>query len=177
MIWSGIGWVLACIILACLLVAIATDITNRIIPNRLVLVVLSCGIGLRLVSGSGALLASLLSAIAIVGALSLLGAYDLLGWGDVKLIAAVTFAVPASHVIALLLAITMAGGLLSCLYLVTRFVLRRAARRPRHDKPDDGGTWPLRRLVRGEAARILLNEPMPYALAIAGGLAYSLAAG
>jgi prepilin peptidase CpaA len=120
-----------------------------------------------------------MSAVTVLAFLSLLGAIDLLGWGDVKLIVAVTVVVPANRVIPLLVGIAMAGGLLSCLYLTVRFVLRRAARFPgnaarRVAEPD---TWPLHSLVRREFSRIVHNEPMPYALAIVGGVAYGLATG
>jgi prepilin peptidase CpaA len=175
MIWSVIAGVLVWIILACLLVAIVTDLTDRIIPNRLVLVVLCCSLGLRLTSGAGLLWASLLCAIAVGAALGLLAAFDLFGWGDVKLIAAVTLAVPVYRVIPQLFAITLAGGLLSCLYLAIRFALRRAAPHPHVAAPESVRRWSLRRLACRERARILANEPMPYALAIFGGVAYGMA--
>jgi prepilin peptidase CpaA len=175
MIWSTIAWALAAMILACLLATTVTDLTSRIIPNRLVLIVLCCGFGLRLVSGTGLFLASLLSALAVLAVLSLLARYDLLGWGDVKLIAAVTFAVPASRVIPLLFAIIMAGGLLSCVYLAVRFALRHGAPSPHRVEPAAHRIGNLRRLARREGARILANEPMPYALAVFGGLAFGLA--
>ena len=174
MIWSAIAWVLATMILACLVVAIVTDVTRRIIPNRVVLVVLCCGLGLRSMSGSDALLASVMTAAVMLAVLGLLGANDLLGWGDVKLITAVTFVVPAASVIPLLFAITLAGGLLSCLYLAVRFVLRRATGFSRTSRRDP---WRFQSLARLEAARILRDEPMPYALAIVGGVAFRLAAG
>ena len=163
----AVAWVLAGAILACLMLAIATDLARRIIPNGLVLVVLGCGLGLRLVAGPWPLLASLCGALA---------AYDLLGWGDAKLIAAVTFIVPVDLVIPLLLAIALAGGLLSCLYLTARFALRRLAPfgRPALGEPDHG--WTLRGLARREGSRILANEPMPYAVAVLGGVAFGLVA-
>jgi len=162
-------------ILVCLLVAIATDLTSRIIPNRLVIVALGCGVGLRLLSGPWSLLASLLCAIAILAALSPLAANDLLGWGDAKLIVAVSFAVPAHHVLSLLLAIAMAGGLVSCLYLAARVLLRRAVFVHSGVDLELGLRRALHRLVRREGARILANEPMPYALAVFGGVAYGFA--
>jgi prepilin peptidase CpaA len=160
-------------ILACLLVAITTDLTDRIIPNRLVGVVLACSIALRLLSGPVPLLESLLGALAILVVLGMLASYDLLGWGDVKLIAAVSFAVPVHRVGALLLAITMAGGLLSLIYLAARGALRRAATATPEGAAPQPGT--LRRLLARESARIRANEPMPYALAVLGGVAYGLA--
>ncbi len=176
MIWSAVAWVLAGAILACLMLAIATDLARRIIPNGLVLVVLGCGLGLRLVAGPWPLLASLCGALAVFAAVGTLAAYDLFGWGDAKLIAAVTFIVPVDRVIPLLLAIALAGGLLSCLYLTARFALRRLAPfgRPALGEPDHG--WTLRGLARREGSRILANEPMPYAVAVLGGVAFGLVA-
>jgi prepilin peptidase CpaA len=159
-------------ILACLLVAIATDLTNRIIPNRLVLVVLACSIGLRLLSGPVPLLQSLLGALVVLVVLGGLASRDLMGWGDVKLIAAVSFAVPVHRVAALLLAITLAGGVLSVVYLVARSALRRVGD---GTQPPPAPATALRRVLAREIARIRSNEPMPYALAVLGGVAYGLA--
>jgi len=175
MIWSAIAWLLAGMIIACLLVSIATDLADRIIPNRVVLVVLVCGLALRSISGPGPLSVSLLGAMAVLAALGLLATYDLLGWGDVKLIAAVTLAVPADRVIALLFAITLAGGLLSSLYLILRFALRRMTPALVRAEPTNDPARGLQRLVDRERGRILANEPMPYALAVLAGTAFSLA--
>jgi len=173
MTWSAIAWIPTCLILACLLVAIATDLRDRIIPNRLVLIVLGCSAGLRLLSGPGPLLTSLFCAITILTVLGGLAAYDFMGWGDVKLIAAVSFAVPADRVITLLFAITLAGGLLSCIYLAIRFALLRMT--PSRAEPQSGRPWALGHLAHREGVRILANEPMPYALAVLGGVAFGLA--
>jgi len=175
MIWSATTWTFTCLILACLLVAIVTDLRDRIIPNRLVVIVLGCSVGLRLLSGPGPFLMSLLCAIAVLTVLGGLAAYDFLGWGDVKLIAAVSFAVPADRVIALLFAITLAGGALSCIYLAIRFALRRTA--AGRGQASSGGQSGLGQLVRREGIRILANEPMPYALAVLGGVTFGLATG
>jgi prepilin peptidase CpaA len=161
-------WFLTAAILACLLVAAATDMARRIIPNRLVLIVLMCAIALRLSAGQGPFWPSLAAAVGVLATLGLLAAYDLVGWGDVKLITAVTFAVPAERVADLLLAIALAGGLLSCLYLALRALLR---------PPAEGQTGRLGGLLRREAMRIRNHEPMPYALAILGGAAHGMAGG
>lgn len=175
MAWAAISWLFTGMILACLAVAVATDLESRIIPNRVALLVLCCSLGLRLLPGAGPLWASLLSALALLGALGLFAAYDLIGWGDVKLITALTFAVPPFHVVPLLLAIAVTGGLLSCLYLAARLVLRHVSPALSPAEPDSDRRWSLRRLVRREGARILANEPMPYALAVLGGAVYGLA--
>jgi prepilin peptidase CpaA len=185
-------------ILACLSVAVATDLASRIIPNRLVLLVLCAGIALRLLSGPGSLWLGVLGPVAVLMTMALLASRDLVGWGDAKLIAAVSVAVPADRLPTLLLAIALAGGLLSCLYLASRYLLRRAPG-PAYALPgpvasslpargaDEGSrvsllpspTWlsAIPRVAARERARILAGEPMPYAVAIAGGVLYTLATG
>ncbi len=175
MTWTLVSWGLVAMILAGLGVAAVTDLADRIIPNRVVLVVLCCGVGLRLISGPWPLLASVAGALVVLAVLSLPASYDLLGWGDVKLIAAVTFAQAADRMIALLLAVALAGGLLSCLYLAVRFVLRRMAARVGPAAPEASRGGAVCRLARLEGARMLANEPMPYAIAVLFGVAYCLA--
>jgi prepilin peptidase CpaA len=215
MAWPTIAWLPEVLILACLSVAVATDLASRIIPNRLVLLVLCASIVLRLLSAPNPPWLGLLGPIAVLLALGLLASRDLVGWGDAKLITAVSVAVPPDRLLTLLFAIALAGGLLSCLYLAARFLLRRAPvaayalpgqvassvpdrqedvdgrARPGHDegrgRGDDGGrvtllplpTWlsAISRVVSRERARILAGEPMPYAVAIAGGVIFTLATG
>jgi prepilin peptidase CpaA len=174
MTWSAIAWVLGCFILVSLLIASITDLANRIIPNHLVLVVLCCSVGLRLVSRPSNLLMSLSAAIAVLGMLSLLATYNALGWGDVKLIASVSFVVPPARVVPLLIDISIAGGVLSCIYLIARIALQRAPSTLDQNRPN--ATWKLGRLAYQEGARILANEPMPYAFAVLGGVAYGMVA-
>jgi prepilin peptidase CpaA len=187
-------------ILACLPVAVATDVASRIIPNRLVLLVLACGITLRLLSGPSPLWPGLLGLGTVLVTMGLLAGRGFVGWGDAKLIAAVSVAVPADRLPTLLLAIALAGGLLSCLYLAGRSLLRRAPRplyalpgpmasreadaagpaTPRHDRGSGPpSTWlsAIHRVASRERARILAGEPMPYAVAIAGGVLFTLATG
>ena len=122
--------------------AVATDVARRIIPNRFVLLVLASGITLRLLSAPSPFWLGLLGPIAVLLALGLLASHDLVGWGDAKLITAVSVAVPADRLLTLLLAIALAGGLLSCLYLAARCVLRRIAASP--DRARTDGYWGAR---------------------------------
>jgi prepilin peptidase CpaA len=177
MAWSLMPWILAGAVLACLLAAASTDVLSRTIPNRIVLVVMVSGIGLRLLAVPTSLWVSLLAAIAVLVVLGILAAYDLIGWGDAKLIAAVTLAVPPGSVVPLLLAIVLAGGLLSCVYIAARTVLRRTRWLAGPAEPQSYDAGVLGRLVHREGARILADEPMPYALAIVGGVAYAMATG
>jgi prepilin peptidase CpaA len=178
MAWPTVAWLPEGMILFATALALATDVADRIIPNRLVLLVLCAGIALRLLSSSPSpLWLSLLAPIAVAAAMSLLASRDLVGWGDAKLIAAVSVAVPADRLPTLLLAIALAGGLLSCLYLASRVVLQRIAA-PAGPVPPDLERLPLlSRIANHERARILAGEPMPYAVAIFGGVAYTLATG
>jgi prepilin peptidase CpaA len=191
-------------LLACLSVAVATDVAGRIIPNRVVLLALACGIALRLLSLRSPLWLGLLGPVAVLLALGLLASRDLVGWGDAKLITAVSVAVPPDRLMTLLLAIALAGGLLSCLYLALRFLLRRGpaaayalpgpvastmpARqeavdgraRPGHDggrRPSPAWLSAIPRVASRERARILAGEPLPYAVAICGGVLFTLATG
>jgi prepilin peptidase CpaA len=169
MIGSVLPAMLETMAAAALAAAAAIDVAERIIPNRLVLIVLGCGLALRLLTGQGVPWASLLGGLAVLLALGTLAAFDLVGWGDVKMIAAVTFMVPAARVAPLLFAIVMAGGALACVYLIWR----RVARVPAKPQAARGGV--LRRMLGRENARIVANEPMPYALAILAGAVYGLA--
>jgi prepilin peptidase CpaA len=177
MAWPTIAWVPEGMILACLMVAVATDLASRIIPNRLVLLVLACSIALRLLSAPNLLWLGLAGPVAVAAALGLLASRDLVGWGDAKLITAVSVAVPPDRLLTLLFAIALAGGLLSCLYLASRLVLRRIATAAGPVPPDlERLPW-LSRIANHERARILAGEPMPYAVAIFGGVACTLATG
>jgi Flp pilus assembly protein protease CpaA len=172
--WPMAQSILLLIVILCLGVAAVTDIADRIIPNRLVLIILGCCAAVRLLSEAGSLAVSVLLGVIVLFVLGGLAAYDFVGWGDVKLIAAVTFAVPASQVAELLLAITISGGGLACLYLIIRTGLRRGV------VPVAAGETGIFGAIRGlafrEGARIRANEPMPYAVAVLSGVAYGLAA-
>jgi Flp pilus assembly protein protease CpaA len=104
-----------------------------------VLLVLACGIALRLLSAPSPFWLGLLGPIAVLLALGLLASRDLIGWGDAKLITAVSVGVPPDRLLTLLLAIVLAGGVLSCCYLAARCVLRRSAASP--DRARTDGYW------------------------------------
>lgn len=162
--------------LAALLLAAAVDIRDRIIPNGLVLVVAVAALGARVVGAAESpLWASLAVSFVTLAALGTLAAKDLIGWGDVKMIAAVTLLVPIRGVIPLVLAITLAGGILGCFYLGASLLLRRKPEPAPMLAPGVGSVGRVGRLVAKERRRIVAREPMPYGLAIAGGTACYLA--
>jgi prepilin peptidase CpaA len=152
----------------CLLAAAAADVRDRLIPNRLVLAITIAGVALRLLAAPRLLWLSLMIWAAAVAVLGFLAGRDLLGWGDVKLIAAVTLLFPPEAAVPLVLAIAIAGGVLACCTLAVRRALG-ADRSPA--KPRRG----LAGVLHHEAARIRAREPMPYAVAVLGRVAWQTA--
>jgi prepilin peptidase CpaA len=152
-------WIAALTILATIAVV---DLKRRIIPNELVLATVAVGIGLRLVSASGMLWQS---ALAMAGTFLILGAIGrlgVIGGGDVKLIPAVSLLAPADHVLALLLDIAIAGGVLSIAYLVARPGRRAAALLP--------GSNYARTMTKAA-----FDDGVPYGLAVCIGAAFYVA--
>ena len=105
------------------------------------------GIVLRLLSSPGLIWVSLLVAAAFFVVLGRLSHRDWIGGGDAKLIAAVTLLAPPAGIVKLLFDITLAGGLMSCVYLMAQFMLARAAAsassRRRCSLYDAGGRRPI----------------------------------
>jgi prepilin peptidase CpaA len=162
------------IAIVALVVASVHDVRDRLIPNTLVLIVLGVAIGTRIGGGVAAAGLSLL-ATAIVAALAyFLADRDYIGWGDAKMIAATSLLVPPPIVVPLIFDIVIAGGALGCLYVLARICLRqdsgvgRAAEESRPSDSKFGG------FVRTEMARIVAHEPMPYGVAILGGVSYCI---
>lgn len=149
-----------------LLVACWQDLATRTLPEGVNIALALIGLVLHAVSGT--LLAALLAA-GLVFALAFgvwwLGA---LGGGDVKFLAACALLVGAPGVPSLILAMAVAGGLLSLAYLAGRHwppaPLPRAARLP-------GRVW------RAEARRLGRGGPLPYGLAIAAGTLFTMTLG
>jgi prepilin peptidase CpaA len=158
--------------LAALLAAAAIDLKERIIPNSLVLIVAMSGVALRLLSAPALVWINLLVGAAILVALGRLAYHDVIGGGDAKLIAASTLLAPWDRILPLLVDVALAGGLLSCAYLAARHVLPRV---PAPQAAGGNGTRSTRRfnrMVRHECLRITAGEPMPYAIAVLGGVAF-----
>lgn len=145
--------------------AAATDVRQRIIPNHLVLLLAANGIVLRLADRAGwhAVAVSIITAAGVLVLLGQAVRLGAIGGGDAKLIAAVTLLVAPRDVPGLLIAIAIAGGLVSCLY----FAVRRATQRQSPAgmaRPSHGCA--LHRALCMERDRIAAGEPMPYALAV-----------
>jgi prepilin peptidase CpaA len=165
-----------------LLGAAAADLAERRIPNRLVLVVLAAGVTLRLLANPTDLWLSTAGGAVLFLALGVIAHGGFIGGGDVKLIAAASFLVPAHHIFPLLGHIALAGGVLSLVYLAARTTLRSGTPVPANtgtwgaETPDPAHTGAprLTRWVRDERSRILGREPMPYGVAIFLGVTYCL---
>ncbi len=167
-------WVLA---LTALLTSAWMDLKDRIIPNDLVILVGGSGLGLSLMLRPEQIWISLLVAVLALITLGVLAHYGMMGGGDVKLISATTLLVPPEHIGELMVLIALTGGLLSGVYLVGHWVLRRShPGRAAVSTEAAGGhgrvpdSW-----FSNEYLRIAAGQPMPYALAILGGMAVFIA--
>ena len=146
-----------------------TDLKDRRIPNKLVAAVALIGLvqGLALrPDGFGA--ASLWRRLCFAG--SNLLQRQVIGGGDVKLISAVTLLVPPERVGHLLIGIALAGGAVSCCYLAARYGLKKLSPTPSSEPAvvrRDGGFVAT---LEAERIRIAAGDPMPYAVAVLGGV-------
>jgi prepilin peptidase CpaA len=164
-------WVAA---IAALLASVWQDLRARIIPNRLVGLVAVCGLGLSVLLRLDQLWISLLAASFLLLGLGMLARLHVLGGGDVKLLSAASLLVPPAQSPALIVYTAVAGGVLSAAYLTARLIVRR---RGAADSMTAGGGMSGGRLTwfAHEQARIAADCPVPYALAIAGGMVAVLA--
>jgi prepilin peptidase CpaA len=156
--------------LAVLLAAATIDLKCRVVPNRLVILIAIGGVAIRLLSSPGSIWVSLLAAAVFFVVLGRLSHHDWMGGGDAKLISAVTLLAPPALIGKLLFDITLAGGLMSCVYLTAQFVF---ARTPTSRHPGVEGRYAMQGgegILRQECLRISAGEPMPYALAVLGGV-------
>ena len=149
--------------------AALTDIRARRVPNRLSAAVAVIGFCSRALGGG--LAVSLLAAVAVFAVLYVFWLRGWLGGGDVKLLAACVFAVPAGSVGGLLLAVSLAGGILALVYLVLRPAVGRVG------SPAGQPATSLRRILRIEGWRIRRGGSLPYACAIAAGCAFTIVTG
>jgi prepilin peptidase CpaA len=163
--------------LAALMASAWTDLKERIIPNRLVGWVAASGLGLGLMLRPDQIWISLLAAAFCIVALGTLAHMRVMGGGDVKLLSAATLLVPPGRIVELIVYTAIAGGVLSAAYLLARQLVRRRASVlscPVAAAGNAAGqlrkTWLSR-----EYARIAAHCPVPYAIAILGGVAGVLA--
>lgn len=163
--------ILSAISLSALLWGALTDLRERIIPDRVSLLVAASGLTIAYLFRPDDISASLSAFGIVFVGMCVLGYFDFVGGGDVKLISSACLLVPSGEVSVLLLEIALAGGVLSCAYLLARSRLRWEL------APSSRGPVAVRLLwfaasdrFREEAGRIVAGEPVPYAFAILGGV-------
>jgi prepilin peptidase CpaA len=169
MILPGLHALSWAVCLTALLASVWADLKDRIIPNEYVGVVAASGISITLLFRPEQAPYSLLAAALVLFGLGLLSHFNLMGGGDVKLISATVLMVPPGDAGRLLITIALAGGLLSCIYLAARLALRGRSVPKSSAAVEAGrnsGGW-----FSNECARVAGGGPMPYALAILGGVA------
>ncbi len=151
-----------------LLLAAATDLAARVVPNRLCLALGAVGIVLRLGAHAGphTLAASFLAGLAVFVPAMICWRHGVMGGGDVKLLGAATLLVQPAAVPGLVLAVATTGGLLGVAY----WVLARLVTTETPDRPKGL----VRRVLRIERHRIRRHFSVPYAIAISGGTIYVL---
>jgi len=148
-----------------LVIAALHDVAARTIPNWTSLLLALLGIALRAMDGK--ILAGLALGLAVFAAAAFCWRRGWMGGGDVKLLGAAAIFVPPNDVGDMLVAITLAGGLVGLFYLGGRALVRRVAAQPRA-RP----RALLARVMRAEHWRLLRGGPLPYAAAIAAGTIY-----
>lgn len=155
-----------------LVLAAVQDLHNRTIPNALVITIASTGLLLGALSRPTSLWINIVVVLLVIAVLGGLSHLDTLGGGDIKLMAATTMLVSPSRIAGLLIAIALAGGILSLVYLAVRFVLKRLPPESRSHRQRRA----IRRWWHHERARIADGHTIPYAVAIsAGSISYIIA--
>jgi prepilin peptidase CpaA len=153
-------------------VSAGIDLKDRLIPNELVVAVALIGLAQGLASRPGMVWLSLLVAVIVFLGLGILAHFKIIGGGDLKLMSAVTLLVPPDRVGQLLIDIVLAGGLLSCFYLAAHYGLKSlpASRSAAAEVVPSARASGLARMIKTERARIAIGYPMPYAVAVLGGV-------
>lgn len=146
-----------------------SDMAARRVPNWACVLIAGFGLATRIASGDVAL--SLLAAALVFAALFFCFGRGWCGGGDVKLLTACALLVPAYAVPNLMLAVTIAGGVLGLGYLAGRIP------RLHTTGPSTVPASFIRRVCRVEAWRIRRHAPLPYACAIAAGCVFTLVIG
>jgi prepilin peptidase CpaA len=143
------------------------DIGFRTVPNRISAALLVCGIALRLFDGgTHQLFYSLLCGGAVFLLTYFCWRMSWMGGADVKLLTAAAVFVPPMVVPTMLLATSLAGGVIAVVFLLGS----RVAPRPSPGRP----SGLIRRALRCELRRLRQRGPLPYAAAIAAGGVFAI---
>ena len=153
-----------------LLFAALHDIVARTVPNGVAVWLALVGLGARVVDNSLLTGATVAAVVFVIAACCWRRGW--LGGADVKLMGSATLAVPGGHVLAFIVAMSLAGSILAILYLAAGWVARRLR------QPDTAivlkSDLLLSRFVRVELWRLRRGGPLPYACAIAAGFLFIL---
>lgn len=150
---------------ALLIVAALHDMAFRTVPNTVPVTLALVGMSSRALSGQ-LLFGIIASSIVFIG-----GAWiwrrGWMGGGDVKLACAAALAIAPAQIPSMLMATSLAGGVLALPYMIARGRLGLAhagTQRPPHSL--------LGRILRVERRRLRQGGPLPYAVAIAAGVLF-----
>ena len=146
---------------ALLAVAALHDAAFRTVPNMVCAALALCGLFVRVLDGNP--FSGLLAAAIVFSLAAVCWSRRWMGGGDVKLVTAASLLVAPTQVPAMLIAVALAGGILTLPYLVAR-----------HRLPAPATTRPVTivaRVLRVERRRLRQGGPLPYAVAIAAGVA------
>ncbi len=154
---------------ACYLLAAATDVAARVIPDR-------CSVALVLLTlahhglAGGATQAGMALAVgaAVFLALSLLCMAGVMGGGDAKLLGASAALLGPALLPEFLLTTALAGGALSLAYLLAHRLMREARTLPPAPGPRTTARK-LRQALAAERRRVARAPTLPYGVAIAAG--------
>ena len=151
---------------AVLLVGVAVqDIVARTVSDHTAVALSVTGLTMRFFDGTVAITGVIAIAVFLVALACWCRGW--LGGGDVKLLGATMLLVPPPHQVTVLVLMSLVGGAISVVYLVTRQWLRH----PPGTRPSSfaGRVW------RVEQWRLCRGGPIPYAVAIAAGAIGTLA--
>jgi len=101
-----------------------------------------------------------IGALIFAGAL-ILWLHGLMGGGDVKLMAATGFLLPAEKALLFIFLLSILGGMQALVYLLLSLVMKKPGKAEPHSSY-------LTRIMRAEHWRIASRAPLPYAMPIAG---------
>ena len=162
--WApSVGQFLAGTVAGILCTAAAHDMLARTVPNWMPLTIAT--IGMIESAMGGRLIASLLAGGFVFILSGMCWKRGWLGGGDVKLLGAVAVALPPVLVPPFVVAVALAGGVLSLFYLLLGRIIPVSAPRCPAVRP----VGLLRRAWRLERRRLRRGGPLPYAIAIAAG--------
>jgi prepilin peptidase CpaA len=153
------------LVLAASLLAAASDLRTRRIPNALVIALFVCGLAVNAAAGWQHALLDITVVLAVLVMGTLAFSLKLIGGGDVKLlaVAAGTLGFPAAATF--ILSTLLSGGIIAVIYAAMRGRLR--------DTIANVKTIALPVFAGVAPARLQTGTPMPYALAIFAGASFT----